>query len=247
MHKRRDASRFEQSAKNRVGRHEDGVRGGSLQRTLPKLEIVLKCDSTGSVEAVTNGILRITVPQIEISIIHSGVGEISKSDVLYAETGSRLIVGFQVHVVPGTEKVLRERHVEVRLYDVIYSLLADIEEIAASIVPHESEEQIIGSARVIALFKGSRKGIIMGCEVSSGFLAVGERFRIISAMGPVYSGVIESIHIGEQAVQRAGPGEKVGVKVKNFTRIRMGDLVESLRPVRQKVRVWQATGEIVRK
>ncbi len=157
----------------------------------------------GSVEAVTNSLAALAAPDVDISIIHSSIGSISKSDVLFAETASRLIVGFQVGVMPAMDKVLREHRVEVRLYDVIYKLIDDIKAIAGDLVPHFPEERIIGSGKIIALFKSSRKGIIIGCDVQEGFIAVGERFRIISAMGPVYEGIIESLHIGDTAVQES--------------------------------------------
>ncbi len=214
-------------------------------REKPKLEIVLKCDSKGSLEAVTAAVSGMT-PGLGIGIVHSGIGGISKSDVLFAETAGRLIVGFQVDALPGLERTLKEQSVEVRLYDVIYRLTADLKAIAESMIPPESQEKILGSAAVIALFKSSRKGIILGCEVREGFLALGERFRIISAMGPVYSGAIESLHIGENAVQKATRGQQCGLKISHFDRARIGDLVECYRPLPAKARPWEPKGQILR-
>lgn len=217
------------------------------RKTGPKLEIVLKSDSIGSAEAVSGAISELKVPGIPISVIRSEIGTISKSDVLFAETGGRLIAGFQVEVMPGLDRVLREHHVEARLYHVIYTLTSDLKAIAESMAPALPEEQIIGSAKVIAIFKSSRKGIIVGCKVSEGSLAVGQRFRIISVMGPVYEGTVESLHIGEAAVQKATPGQQAGIKIRNFTRARIGDLVESFRIVPpKKERVWSPTGRVIR-
>jgi len=220
---------------------------GTLKKS--KLEIVLKCDAAGSLEAVTKGLAALTVPDVDISVIHSGIGAISKSDVLFAETASRLIVGFQTGVMPLLDKVLREHRVEVRLYDVIYNLIDDIKAVAGGLVPQFPEDQIIGSGKIIALFKSSRKGIILGCEVREGFFAIGERFRIVSAMGPVYEGTIESLHIGDTAVKKAVPGQQAGVRIKHFSSANIGDLVESFRPPPStSVRTtWEPTGEIIRK
>jgi translation initiation factor IF-2 len=213
-----------------------------------KLEIVLKCDSAGSVEAVTSSILKIVPPEVEISFIHSGVGSISKSDVLIADTGSRLVLGFQVDVLQGIYKDLKNYGVEVRLYDVIYKLIADIKGIAERMIPAAPEENITGSARIIALFKSSRKGIIIGCEVLNGVSTLGRHFRIISTMGPVYSGTIESMHIEKYAVQKATPGQQVGIKLKDFNKAKIGDLVECFRPLPfKKAQVWQPKCEIIRK
>jgi translation initiation factor IF-2 len=213
--------------------------------TKPKLEIVLKCDSAGSLEAVTHALSELGLPGVDITLIHHGLGAVSKSDVLLAETASRLIVGFQVDVLPGMGKVLREHRVEVRLYQVIYELTDDIKAIAEGMIPPVPQEQIIGSAKVIALFKSTRKGIIIGCRVLDGFLSVGHRFRIISAIGPMYTGTIESLHIGQSVVQKATPGSEVGIQ--DFNKAHIGDLVESFRAVPLKVRPWVPQGQVIRK
>ena len=213
-----------------------------------KLEIILKADSVGSLEAVRVALSELVSPEVEIGIVHGGVGDINKSDLLLSETAGRLVIGFQVDLLPTLEKVVRERGIEVRLYNVIYALIADIKEIAEGMNPPDLRERIFGSAKVIALFKSSRKGIIIGCEVRDGFLAGGERFRVISAMGPVYSGIIESLHIGQNTVQKATQGQQVGIKLKDFKKIKIGDIVESFRPLPQEEkRIWHPRGEIIRK
>jgi translation initiation factor IF-2 len=221
-----------------------GTTGGKT----PLLEIVLKCDSVGSVEAAIAAISGISLRGAGIAVIGSGVGAVSKSDVLLAGTASGLIAGFQVGTAPGLDKVLREHRVEVRLYNVIYSLAEDLEKIAESLVQvNLPEEEITGSGKVIALFKSSRKGIIVGCRVFEGHLAIGHHFRIISDMGPVYSGTIESLHIGPNAVQKATAGQEVGIKITGFSRARVGDLVESFKPLPpRKAGEWQPSGRILR-
>ncbi len=224
-----------------------GIRlGTKTAKPDPRLEIVLKCDSIGSMEGVGAVLSKVVVTGVEVQTIHSGIGAITQTDVMMAETASRLIVGFQVGVVPGLERVLRERGVEVRLYDIIYKLSDDIKTIAEGIAPGAAQEEITGSGKVVALFKSTRKGIIIGCEVQTGHLSVGQHFRIISAMGPIYSGVIESLHIGDQITQKATPGQKVGIKIKNFKRAKIGDLVESYRPPFRKVQPWEPKGKIIR-
>jgi len=212
----------------------------------PKLELVIKADSAGSLEALVKSISEMTLPEVDISLIHSSVGDVNKSDVLMAETGSRLIIGFQVDPLPGIESLLREHRVEVRLFNMIYSITANLGATAETLGPPVLDEQVIGSAKVIALFKSSRRGIIIGCEVLGGHLAVGQRFRIVSAMGPVYSGHIESMHIEEKTVQKATPGQRVGIKIKGFSEAKTGDLVESFRPLR-RVPVWVPVGEVIRR
>jgi len=219
--------------------------GGQVARK-NKLEIVLKCDTAGTLEAVVSAIQTVSTP-VAVDIIHVGVGPVNKTDVMTAETGSRLIVGFDVDVIPKLELFYREKGVEIRLHDVIYKLVGDIKSIAASLVQHEDSETVLGSARVIALFKSSRKGIILGCEVQEGRLALGDAFRVISEMGPVYSGKIESLHIEKDAVNKATKGQQVGLKIRDFKEAKIGDLVESYRFVSEKGRqAWQPRGALFR-
>lgn len=211
-----------------------------------KLELVLKCDSTGTVEVVRDSIVEIAVPGIEIDVIHAGVGDINKSDVFMAETGSRLIIGFEIHVMPKVDHLLKEHGVEARIYEVIYKLIDDIKTIAASLIPQERTDEIVSTAKIIALFKSSRKGIILGCEVLSGKLSVGSAFRIITAMGPVYAGTIRSLHIEKNAVNKATPGQQVGLKIADFKKAKIGDLVESYRHSKhQRLQRWSPKGKII--
>ena len=195
----------------------------------PKLELVIKSDSAGSLEAVTESILKIEQPAVDISIIHSEIGNIHNSDFLVAETGSRLIIGFQVGLEPGVKHEIEDTGIDVRLYDVIYKLTDDIKSLAENMVPHLIEENIIGSAKVIALFKSGRKDIIAGCKIVSGSLALHQRYRIISVMGPVHTWTIESMHIEDKIVHKAVKGQEVGIKIRNYKKVKIGDLLETYR------------------
>ncbi len=210
------------------------------------LEIVLKCDSVGSLEAVISSLKTLENPEVEVSPIHTGIGAISKSDLLMALTGSRLVVGFNVSLLPRMEQLSKEKGVEIRLYDVIYKLTQNLSEIARSLIrPDDEKERSTGKAKVIALFKSSRKGIILGCEVLEGALFQGNNFRVISAMGPVYSGKIESLHIDRDAVKEAKVGQKVGLKISDFNRAKKGDLVETYEKVKPEASTtWHPRGRV---
>ena len=211
-----------------------------------RLEVVLKCDSVGSLEAVISSLKSLENPEEELLPIHTGVGAISKSDLLMALTGSRLVVGFNVSLLPKMQQLSRERGVEIRLYDVIYKLTQDLSKIARTLAHRVEEKEIItGKAKVIALFKSSRKGIILGCEVLEGTLLRGKKFRIISAMGPVYSGKIESLHIEQDAIKEAKVGQKVGLKVSDFNQAKKGDLVEAYEKQKSEASaIWHPRGRV---
>ncbi len=188
---------------------------GEGQGRKKRLEIVLKCDSVGSLEAVISSLKSLENPEVEVFPIHTGIGAISKSDLLMALTGSRLVVGFNVTLLPKMQQLSKEKGVEIRLYD------------------------------VIALFKSSRKGSILGCEVLRGALVQGKKFRIISAMGPVYSGKIESLHIEQDAVKEAKKGQQVGLKISDFNQAKKGDLVETYEKQKSEASAtWHPKGRV---
>jgi translation initiation factor IF-2 len=210
-----------------------------------KLEVVLKCDTFGTAEAVSTILNKVATPEVDFRIIHLGVGPVSKSDLLMAVSGSKLVLCFQVGITPREDQWARENQVEIRIYDVIYKMVEDVKNILKSLVETEPEEKITGRGKIIALFKTS-KGIIMGCEVQEGTFAVGKTFRIISAMGPVYTGRIDSLHIEKSVVREAKKGQQVGLKLTDFKTAQVGDLVECFEPVSTKKHVWKPSGKIIR-
>jgi translation initiation factor IF-2 len=209
-----------------------------------KLELVLKSDSVGSAEAVSALLAGMKIPEAEIRVIHSGVGAVSKQDLLMALNGSGLVVGFNVGVAPKLAQWAKEHMVEVRLYNVIYRLADDLREIAGNMVPIEPDETITGKCRIIAIFKSS-KGVVFGCEVLEGSLQVGKSLRMVTAMGPVYSSRIESLQVEKQPVREARQGQQVGVKVPGFTEAKEGDFIECYETIGVRKKTWSPAGRIV--
>jgi translation initiation factor IF-2 len=191
-----------------------------------KLEIVLKCDVAGTAEAVAASLSEIEVPSVQIDLIQIGVGNVSRSDVLMARTGSKLVIGFNVDIMPMLKQEIKEFGVEVRLYDTIYKLTEDIRKIAQSFNITASKEKITGKAKVIATFKSSSKGMVIGCEVLEGAIELGKEFRVITAMGPAYFGKITSLQIERRNVKSGKPGQQVGIKLVGWNKARVDDLVE---------------------
>jgi translation initiation factor IF-2 len=212
-----------------------------------RLEIVLKCDVAGTVEAVRSGLEGISVPGVEIQIIQAGIGNITKSDVLMALTASRFILGFNVDTMPKLTQMIKEKGVEVRLYDTIYNLTASLEKIAGSLAVKAPTEKITGRAKVIATFKSSRKGAIIGCEILAGSLEIGNNFRVITAMGPAYSGKITSLQIEGKNVQAAKAGQQVGLQIPDWKKAKVEDLVECYEIIQPDGgRTWRPHGGVFR-
>ena len=195
---------------------------------LIKLEIVLKCDVAGTAEAVGSSLASIKVPGVEIDIIQSGIGNITKSDVLMAQTGSRLVIGFNVDTMPKLERQVKEHGVEVRLYETIYTITEDLRKIANNLKAKEPGEKITGKAKIIATFS---KGAIIGCEVTEGNLELGKNFRVITAMGPAYNAKITSLQIERKNVKVGKVGQQVGIKISDWKKAKVGDLIECFETV----------------
>lgn len=211
-----------------------------------RLEVVVKADTRGTLEAVVVALSKLAVPGVEVRLIERAVGHVSQSDLTMALTGDRLVVGFDVDVAGRGEEFARQHGVEVRLYDVVDRLVRDLEETARSLVPPSAAERVLGQARVVALFKSTRKGVILGCEVLQGKVAIGMTFRVISAPGPIYTGVVDSLHVERDAVTQARPGQKVGLKIHDFNRVRVGDLVECFEAVPTKAHPWSPRAGVIR-
>ncbi len=217
--------------------------GAGVQRQA--IDLVLKCDTVGSVEAVSTLVSKLETPEAQIKIIRSGVGNITKEDLLMALSGSRLVLGFNVEVAPRLEQWVKEHSVEIRLYKVIYRLAEDLRAIAQSMVPAQREDKIIGKCEVIATFKSKKGGIILGCEVVEGMLQVGKRFRVVTAMGPVHSSRIESLQIEKHPVKEARVGQQVGVQVLGSTLGKVGDFIECYDEIVRRKEKWSPRGDII--
>jgi translation initiation factor IF-2 len=212
-----------------------------------KLEIVLKCDVAGTAEAIGTSLSEIEVPGVQIDLIQIGIGNVSKSDVLMARTGSKLVIGFNVDIMPKLKHEIKEFGVEVRLYDTVYKLTEDIRKIAKSFKITAPEEKITGKARVIATFKPSSKGMVIGCEVLEGAIELGKKFRVITAMGPAYFGKITSLQIERRNVKSGKPGQQVGIKLVGWNKARVDDLVECYESQQHKGSgPWKPTSGVVR-
>jgi translation initiation factor IF-2 len=212
-----------------------------------KLEIVLKCDVAGTAEAISASLSEIKVPGVQIDLIQIGVGNVSKSDVLMARTGSKLVIGFSVDIMPKLQQEIKEFGVEVRLYDTIYKLTEDIRKIAQSFSITVPEEKITGKAKVIATFQSSHKEMIIGCEVLEGAIELGKEFRVITAMGPAYFGKITSLQIEKQNVKSGKPGQQVGIELVGWNKASVDDLVECFESLQPKGGGrWKPSSGIVR-
>jgi translation initiation factor IF-2 len=194
---------------------------------LKAINVLIKADSQGSVEALKSSLNKLDIDGIKINIIRAAVGSITASEVTLAETANALIYGFNVRPSAEIRKVAEEKHVEIRLYDVIYKLIEDLDAAAKGLLDPELVEKIEGQAEVRQLFRHSAIGTIAGCYVTDGIIKRNMKIRVIRNGISIYNGEIAGLKHGKEDIKEAKQGSECGITIKNYNDIKEGDIIES--------------------
>ncbi len=192
-----------------------------------ELRIIVKGDFDGSVEALSDSLLKLSTPKIQISIIHKGVGQISESDVLLASASDAVIVGFQVRPSGSARKVADYEEIEIRLYSIIYDAINDVKAAMEGMLEKEMEEVIVGNVEVREVFKISKVGTVAGCMVTDGYIKRNNPIRLIRDGIVIYSGEMTALKRFKDDVAEVKSGFDCGISIKNFADIKVGDVIES--------------------
>ena len=200
------------------------------------LNIILKCDVQGSLEALVASLKQIQSDKIDLEIIHSGVGPITESDVLLATASNAVIVGFNVKVENSAANAAKREGVQVKLYSIIYELIDQIKEAMAGLLDPEHRETVIGHAEVKQVFELT-KGTVAGCVVTDGRIARTARARVLRKRQPVYDGGISTLRRFQDDVKEVRSGLECGIKLGDFSEYQVGDIIEcyQLEKVAQKL------------
>ena len=192
-----------------------------------EVNIILKADVRGSEEAVKNSLLKLDVEGIKINIIRSGIGAVSESDIVLAAASDAIIIGFNIRPDNKTMEYAKERNVEIRLYDIIYKLVEEVEQAMRGRLEPKFEEKIMGQAEVRKLFKFSKVGTIAGSMVTSGMIKRDAKARVIRDGVVVYDGAINTVARGKDFVKEVKNGLECGITIENFNDIKEGDIIEA--------------------
>ena len=192
-----------------------------------EVNIILKADVRGSEEAVKNSLLKLDVEGIKINIIRSGIGAVSESDIVLAAASDAIIIGFNIRPDNKTMEYAKERNVEIRLYDIIYKLVEEVEQAMRGRLEPKFEEKIMGQAEVRKLFKFSKVGTIAGSMVTSGMIKRDAKARVIRDGVVVYDGAINTVARGKDLVKEVKNGLECGITIENFNDIKEGDIIEA--------------------
>jgi translation initiation factor IF-2 len=198
------------------------IEAGAVQ----ELNIVVKADVQGSIEAVTGELAKIDHPEVGVNVIHTGIGAITESDVILASASNAIVLGFNVR--PNVEaRALAEREgVDIRTYRVIYQLTEDIQQALVGMLSPERVEETVGEAEVRALFRASRVGTIAGCYVTNGVARRNAQVRVVREGTVVYETTIASLKRFKDDVREVQSGFECGILLEGFNDLKEGDVLE---------------------
>jgi translation initiation factor IF-2 len=193
-----------------------------------ELAVVLKADVQGSVGALCEAIEKISSTKVKLRVIHSGVGGINESDVLLASASGAVIIGFHVRPEPKASALAEQEGVDIRLYTVIYNVIADIKAAAEGLLEPTLTERVLGRAEVREVFNIPKIGAIAGCYVNDGQIArASEGIRVLRDSVVVYEGKVGSLRRFKDDVREVQQGYECGISIENFNDLKVGDILEA--------------------
>ena len=205
-----------------------------IENGIKEINIVLKADVKGSEEAVRNALSKINVEGVRTNIIRSGTGTITESDVVLANASSAIVIGFNVRPSSKTKDLAKEYGVEIRLHNIIYKVIEELEQAMKGMLDPEFEEKVLGEAEVRQLFKFSKVGTIAGCYVISGMIKSNSKARLLRDGVVIYDGNIKSVQREKDSVKEVKNGFECGITLEDYNDIKEGDIIESYEMVEIK-------------
>jgi translation initiation factor IF-2 len=196
-----------------------------------ELNIILKGDVDGSVEALTDSFQKLSTEEIQVNIIHKGVGAITESDVLLASASSAVVIGFNVRPMANARTVAEKEEVDIRIYSIIYDAIDDIKKAMEGMLSPEMKEEVTGTAEIRETFKISKIGTIAGCMVTSGKIFRNSKIRLIRDGVVTFDGELASLKRFKDDVKEVSKGYDCGLQVKNYNDIKVDDQIEAYQEV----------------
>jgi translation initiation factor IF-2 len=199
-----------------------------------ELNVVVKGDVDGSVEALSDSLMKNAHKEVKLNVIHSGVGTISESDVMLAAASAAVIIGFRVRPNLNARRLAEKENVDIRSYSIIYDAIDDIHKALEGLLSPEKKEENLGSVTVREVFKVPRIGNIAGCYVIDGKISRSNRVRLVRDGIEIFEGTISSLKRFKDDVREVETGFECGIGLENFNDIKVGDVIEAFRIVEAK-------------
>ena len=196
--------------------------------------MILKGDVDGSVEALTDSLQKLSTDEIQVNIIHKGVGAITESDVLLASASDAIVIGFNVRPMGNARTIANKEEIDIRSYSIIYDAINDVKDAMEGLLSPEMKEEITGTAEIRETYKISKVGTIAGCMVTSGKIYRNCGIRLIREGVVVFSGNLNSLKRFKDDVKEVAKGYDCGIQIKNFNEIKESDVLECFQEVAVK-------------
>ncbi len=195
--------------------------------TTKELKVVLKCDTSGSIDAIKKSIEKIPQEEVKVTIIHSGIGAISVSDVLLASASNGIVIGFSVSIESKAKELAKKEGVEIKTYDVIYDLVDELTRAIEGMLTPEIKEVLNGQAVVKKVFKIGKDLTVAGCLVVDGKVVINSKVKIIRDGKIIYEGVLSSLKRFKESVKEVGKNTECGIMISDFSDFKEGDIIQS--------------------
>jgi translation initiation factor IF-2 len=199
-----------------------------------ELNVIVKGDVDGSIEALSDSLIKLSTDEIQVNVIHKGVGQISESDILLAAASNAIIIGFQVRPSIAARKLAEKEEIDIRLYSVIYDAINELRDAMEGMLSPEIKEEIRGTAEVMDVFKITKVGKVAGCIVREGKIYRKSKVRLIREGIVVYTGDLGSLKRFKDDVKEVASGFECGLNIENFNDIKVGDMVEAFEEIEVK-------------
>ena len=199
-----------------------------------QLNIIVKGDVDGSVEALSDSFIRLSTEQIQVNVIHKGVGQISESDVILSAASDAIIVGFQVRPSLAARKSAEKEGVDIRLYSIIYDAIEEVKAAMEGMLSPEIKEEITANVEIREVFKITKVGTVAGCMVKEGKIKRGNKIRLVRDGIVIYTGELGSLKRFKDDVKEVAQGYECGLNINNFNDIKIGDIVEAFEEIEVK-------------
>lgn len=246
----------EKTAKEIAGQRQQIRREQELRRTkhltlddlsrrmalgeVSELNIIIKADVDGSIEALSGALQKISTDEVSVNIIHTGAGAITESDVLLASASDGIIIGFQVRPTANARKVAEQEEIDIRLFSVIYDAVDEVKDAMEGLLSPDISEKLVGNAEVREIFKVSKVGTIAGCYVTDGKIIRNNPVRVVRDGVVIFDGEIDALKRFKDDVKEVQTGYECGISIVNYNDIKVGDVIENYEVVEEKRKLEDA-------
>lgn len=208
---------------------------GAIKEGIKEINVVIKADVNGSLEAIKQSLVKIEIENVRIKVIRGGVGSITERDIVLASASNALIIGFNVRPNNQTIEFATEKGVEIKLYDVIYKMVEDIEKSMKGLLEPEYTEKITGEAEIRQIYKFSKVGNIAGCHVVNGTIKSNHKARLIRDEIVIFNGAIQTLQREKDQVREVSKGMDCGITLDAYQDIKEGDIIEAYELIRVEI------------